>query len=66
MYKGKKIGIVVPAYNEERFIEAVINTMPDFIDRIYVMDLPLSSPPKSSFIPSIASLLYDYFRRPCP
>lgn len=38
MYKGKKIGIVVPAYNEERFIEAVINTTPDFIDRIYVMD----------------------------
>jgi len=38
MYKGKKIGVIVPAYNEERFIEAVINTMPDFIDRIYVMD----------------------------
>ena len=38
MYKGKKIGIVVPAYNEEGFIEAVINTMPDFIDRIYVVD----------------------------
>ena len=38
MYKGKKIGVVVPAYNEERFIEAVINTIPDFIDRIYVVD----------------------------
>ncbi|MBA7652982.1 hypothetical protein ES703_60822 [subsurface metagenome] len=34
MYKNKKIGVVVPAYNEEGFIEAVINTMPDFVDRI--------------------------------
>jgi len=38
MYKGKKIGVVVPAYNEEEFIESVINTMPDFVDKIYVVD----------------------------
>jgi len=38
MYKGKKIGVVVPAYNEEKLIGRVIETMPDFVDRIYVVD----------------------------
>lgn len=38
MYKGKKIGVVVPAFNEEGLIESVINTMPDFVDKIYVVD----------------------------
>lgn len=38
MYKGKKIGVVVPAYNEERFIASVINAMPDYVDRIYVVN----------------------------
>ena len=38
MYNDKKIGVVVPAYNEERFIASVINTVPDFVDKIYVVD----------------------------
>ena len=38
MYKGQTIGVVVPAYNEERFIASVINTMPDYIDKIYVVN----------------------------
>lgn len=38
MYKNKKIGVVVPAYNEERFIKSVITTMPDFVDRIYMVN----------------------------
>lgn len=38
MYKGKTISVVVPAYNEEKFIESVINNMPDFIDKIYVVN----------------------------
>lgn len=38
MYKGKTIGVVVPAYNEERLISRVIETMPDFVDRIIVVD----------------------------
>ncbi len=38
MYKGKKIGVVVPAYNEERFIASVIDIMPDYVDRIYVVN----------------------------
>ena len=38
MYEGKNIGVVVPAFNEEKLIGRVIETMPDFVDRIYVID----------------------------
>lgn len=38
MYKGKKIGVVIPAYKEEKLIGQVIETMPDFVDRIIVVD----------------------------
>ena len=38
MYKGKKISVVIPAYNEESFIAAAINDVADFTDKIYVVD----------------------------
>jgi len=38
MYKNKTIGVVVPAYNEEKLIARVIDTMPDFVDRIIVVN----------------------------
>lgn len=38
MYKGHTIGVVIPAYNEEGFVGTVIETMPTFVDRIYVID----------------------------
>lgn len=38
MYKNKKIGVVIPAYNEEKFIKAVIEKVPEYIDRIYIID----------------------------
>jgi glycosyltransferase involved in cell wall biosynthesis len=38
MYKENTIGAVVPAYNEEQFIGSVIDAMPTFVDRIYVID----------------------------
>lgn len=38
MYKKKKIGIVIPAYNEEKLISKVIKTMPRFVDKIIVID----------------------------
>jgi glycosyltransferase involved in cell wall biosynthesis len=38
MYKDAKIGVVVPAYNEEKLIGRVIETIPDFVDRIIVVD----------------------------
>jgi len=38
MYKGKRIGVVVPCFNEELLITRVIETMPEPVDRIYVVD----------------------------
>ncbi len=38
MYKNKKIGVVIPAYNEETQIRRVIETMPEFVDRIIIVD----------------------------
>jgi len=38
MYRGKTVGVVVPAYNEEGFVGEVIDTLPEFVDRAYVVD----------------------------
>ena len=38
MYRDKRIGVVVPAYNEEMLIGRVIETMPDIVDRMYIVD----------------------------
>lgn len=38
MYEGKTIGVVVPAYNEAGFVGDVIDTVPDFVDRVYAID----------------------------
>jgi len=38
MYKEKSIVVVVPAYNEGTQIGKVIETMPDFVDKIVVVD----------------------------
>jgi glycosyltransferase involved in cell wall biosynthesis len=38
MYKDKTVAVVVPAYNEETQIGMVIDTMPDFVDRIIIVN----------------------------
>jgi len=38
MYEGKTVAVVVPAYNEEKLIGRVLETMPDFVDLIIVVD----------------------------
>ncbi len=38
MYKDHTVGVVVPAYNEEGFVGRVIETLPPFVDRAYVID----------------------------
>ncbi|ARS91809.1 glycosyltransferase family 2 protein [Natrarchaeobaculum aegyptiacum] len=38
MYKGKTVGVVVTAYDEDAFVGGVIETVPDFVDRIYAVD----------------------------
>ena len=38
MYRDLSVAVVVPAYNEETQIARVIDTMPDFIDAIVIVD----------------------------
>ena len=38
MYKSKKIGVVVPSYNVSHLVDRVIETMPDFIDNIVIVN----------------------------
>ncbi len=38
MLRSKSIAVVVPAYNEARQIRQVLETMPDFVDRIVVVN----------------------------
>ncbi|MHC3437103.1 glycosyltransferase family 2 protein [Natrialbaceae archaeon A-gly3] len=38
MYEGHSIGVVVPAYNEAGLVGGVIETMPPYVDRVYVVD----------------------------
>lgn len=38
MYKGAIVAAVVPAYNEEHMVGRVIETMPDFVDHIVIVD----------------------------
>jgi glycosyltransferase involved in cell wall biosynthesis len=38
MYQEHRIAVVVPAYNEQALIDRVIETMPDCVDRIVIVD----------------------------
>ena len=38
MYREHTVGVVVPAYNEHGFVGEVIETVPSFVDRVYVVD----------------------------
>ena len=38
MLQDKTVAVVVPAYNEEKQIGMVIETMPEFVDRIIVVN----------------------------
>lgn len=38
MYRGASVGVVLPAYNEAGFVGDVIREMPDYVDRMYVVD----------------------------
>jgi len=38
MYTDQTVAVVVPAYNESGFVGDVIETIPTFVDRVYVID----------------------------
>jgi glycosyltransferase involved in cell wall biosynthesis len=38
MYRDTRVGVVVPAYNESDLVATVVETMPEFVDRVYVVD----------------------------
>jgi len=38
MYKEHSIGVVIPTKNEENHIKDTVETLPDFVDKIYVVD----------------------------
>jgi len=38
MLKGRRVFVVVPAWNEERLIGRVLDTMPEIVDRVIVVD----------------------------
>lgn len=38
MYKNKKVAVVIRAFNEEKSIPLLVDSMPDFVDRIYMVN----------------------------
>jgi len=38
MYRNKKIGVVIPAYKEELLIVPTLESVPDFVDRVYAVN----------------------------
>jgi glycosyltransferase involved in cell wall biosynthesis len=37
-YREKTVSVVIPAYNEEGYVGRVIDTIPEYVDRVYVID----------------------------
>src|SRR5947208_4318192 len=38
MYRGLTVSVVIPCFNEEKGIAAVLNSMPEYVDQVVVVD----------------------------
>lgn len=38
MYKSHSVGVIIPAYNEAAFVGDVIRNIPEYVDRVYVVE----------------------------
>jgi glycosyltransferase involved in cell wall biosynthesis len=61
MYRGKSVGVVVPCHNEEHLIGTVIETMPEFVDRIIIVD-DVSSDDTSGVVQGFAERMPERVR----
>lgn len=60
-FNGYNIGVVVPAYNEEKLIEKTINGIPRYVKKIYVID-DCSTDSTSEIVKSINDSRVVYIR----
>ncbi len=59
--ESTRIGIVVPAYNEELLISETLGGIPDYVDRIYVID-DASTDRTSEIVKNLGDSRIVYFR----
>ena len=61
MYRGKSVGVVVPCHNEGHLVGTVIETMPEYVDRIIVVD-DVSSDDTAEIVADYAERIPDRVR----